>query len=400
MRVNAAARAHPESREPASRFAPDAGSLLSPALLPAAERARQWAGDGLRALILSGSHATGEAVWAEADGHRVSLSDIDLYAIMRDEAACDAARARATADRLSAQRESLAWGLAAPLEVAFLTLEGLARQPARPGTVALARSGRVLMGDATVLSGLPPWLPQAVTAEERLLLLENRAFELLWAATAQGDSLVALRARHAVLKTALDLATVRTLRHGELPEGAQARVARASALGAPTDLPSWLARAWDGIEALWRDALVWRAGAVAALAPAEARAEWRAVARAWSTAWWAERDGVGVPRDPWERALAAAARAPLARRVRRGLGASTPDGVQGRLSASVLARVRHALAGTPQHRIHGSAVVLILAAAQSPQEPRLSGGALRALARLGVTRSTSFDAAALDTLRA
>ena len=86
--------------------------------------------------------------------------------------------------------------------------------------------------------------------------------------------------------------------------------------------------------------------------------------------------------------------------MRRGLGASTPDGVQGRLSASVLARVRHALAGTPQHRIHGSAVVLILAAAQSPQEPRLPGGALRALARLGVTRSTSFDAAALDTLRA
>ncbi|HEY6194644.1 MAG TPA: hypothetical protein VI504_06325, partial [Candidatus Eisenbacteria bacterium] len=59
--------------------------------------------------------------------------------------------------------------------------------------------------------------------------------------------------------------------------------------------------------------------------------------------------------------------------------------------------------GTPQHRIHGSASVLLLAAAQSSassEEPRLPAGALRALGQLGVTRSTEFAAAAAGVVRA
>src|SRR5207244_4424778 len=75
----------------------------------------------------------------------------------------------------------LEWGLAAPLEVAFVTLDGLARMPARPGTVELARSGRVLFGDAAVMERLPLWEPASIDREERMLLLENRAFELWWA---------------------------------------------------------------------------------------------------------------------------------------------------------------------------------------------------------------------------
>jgi hypothetical protein len=371
--------------------------------MPAAERARDWAGDGLRTLIVAGSHATGEAVWAEFDGQRVSLSDLDLYAVMRDEAGCSAARARAQAARAELAREALAWGLAAPLEVAFVTLDGLARMPARPGTVELARSGRVLFGDAEVMQRLPAWEPAGIDAEERLLLLENRGFELLWAvgeARRAGreqpspDSLAALRARHAVMKAVLDLAAVRTLAHGELPAGAAARVTRARALGAPANLPSWLERAWDGLELLWQEALAWRGGATQPLAAAEANAEWRAAVRAWSAVWWAERELAHAARDPWQRALAAAARAPMARRVRRSLSSPVGD------AAAALARVRHALAGTPQHRIHGSGTVLLLAAAQSPNEPRLPAGALHALAQLGVTRASEFAPAAAAAVRA
>jgi predicted nucleotidyltransferase len=160
------------------RFAPGTGFELSAALRPALARAVERAGPGLESLILSGSHATGEAVWAELDGHRVSLSDVDLYAIMRDEAA--AARARNGAP-LASERERREWGVLAPVEVAFVTLHGLARMPARPGTVELARAGRVVAGDPGTLARVPRWQPEAIGAEERLLLLENRAFELLWA---------------------------------------------------------------------------------------------------------------------------------------------------------------------------------------------------------------------------
>src|SRR6185436_3631843 len=113
------------------------------------------------------------------DGRTVSLSDVDLYAVMRTEAA--AAAARADRAPIASVRERLEWGLQAPVEVAFVTLAGLAHMPARPGTVELARSGRVVAGDAGVLARLPRWAPAAIDAEERLLLLENRAFELLWA---------------------------------------------------------------------------------------------------------------------------------------------------------------------------------------------------------------------------
>jgi hypothetical protein len=64
----------------------------------------------------------------------------------------------------------------------------------------------------------------------------------------------------------------------------------------------------------------------------------------------------------------------------------------------VFARLRRAAAGTPAHRIHGSAAVLMLAAAQAPSEPRLPAGALRALHTLGVTRADRFVPAARETL--
>src|SRR5262249_12067536 len=143
---------------------------------------------------------------------------------------------------LASARERREWGVLAPVEVAFVTFAGLARMPARPGTVELSRSGRVVAGDPGALARLPRWQPGAIGADERLLLLENRAFELLWADAAwtrgATDAGLRLRARHAILKTALELAAARTLARGELPEGAAARVARARELGAPAGAPS------------------------------------------------------------------------------------------------------------------------------------------------------------------
>src|SRR5262249_2288674 len=157
------------------------GFEVSDALRPALTRVVERAGAGLEALILSGSHASGEAVWTALEGRTVSLSDVDLYAVMRSEAA--AAGARAERSPGASARRRLSWGLLAPVEVAYVTLAGLSRMPARPGTVELARSGRVVAGDPGALARLPRWQPAAIDAEERLLLLENRGFELLWADT-------------------------------------------------------------------------------------------------------------------------------------------------------------------------------------------------------------------------
>ena len=408
-----------ERPEPVDRWMPGTGSGLSDGWGPVVELVLRWAGPGLEALVLSGSHASGEAVWVEHEGRRVSLSDLDLFAVMRDEAAVTrAARARAATPASELAEVARAVGLVAPLEVAFLSRAGLARMPARPGTVELARAGRVLRGDAEILTRLRRWRPADISAEERLLLLENRAFELLSAWHVAGQGLQDLRARHAILKTALDLAASRTLAEGELPARAVERVARARALGAPADLPSWLAGAWDGLLPLWEQALAWRSGAGPLPESSPTGQAWRSVARGWCAAWWSQATGERASvTDPWSRALASASRGSLARRWRRAFslepgrsaeaGATTTSDTaaaadRGRRGQrdSLFARLRHAHAGTPLLRVHGTGVVLVLAAAQSAAEPVLPAGALRALRRLGVTDESRFGHASLEALAA
>lgn len=383
------------SAEPVTAIAA-AGEPASGAVREAVAVAREWAGDGLVALLLAGSHATGEAVWLEHGGHRVTLSDVDLYAAMRDESACRTARARARAGRAAAAERLRATGLEAPVEVGFLTLEGLARLPAKPGTIELARHGRVVAGEASALGRVPRWTPRDVPAEEAALLLENRGLELLlaWPDLGADDPLARARARHGTLKAAADLAAVLALRGGELPDGTAARVAwareRLATLLAPVigperlGIPAELVRLWDAC-------LAWRAGGAAPPAAAAADAEWRSAVRAWCAVWewW-----FGGAVEPWERALRAGARAPLRRKLRRGLGATGAGGPARRLAL--------ALAGTPQHRVNASAAVLLLcAAAVGPgATPGLPAGALRALRALGVSEAGGWGEARRDVVRA
>jgi hypothetical protein len=310
--------------EPVHRTSGDTGSGVVPALASAIEEALACAGEGLVALLLSGSHATREAVWANVDGREVSLSDLDLYAVMRDEDACKTARTRARTAR--GGRTIRCEALAGPLEIAFVTREGLAAMPARPGTVDLARQGRVLLGDAGVLDALPRWTPAAIPAEERLLLLENRAFELLWALSGASEGLPALRARHAVLKTALDLALVRSLAQGDAPPGAAARVAAARALGAPAGVPEWLVGAWDALSPVWDEALAWRMPGARVTRTEPLMPTWRTVVRAWCAVWWREACVGMRPEAPFARAAYAARRGSFARRVRRSLAFRAADG--------------------------------------------------------------------------
>jgi hypothetical protein len=388
------------------------GSMLpgspasSNALTAAFALVREWAGPSLQALVLGGSHASGEGVWAQVDGSLVTLSDLDLYAVLGDATACRAAESRARAAQPQLAQHLLAAGLGAPLEVAFLTRDGLSRLPARPGALELLRTGRVVMGDASVRDVIPHWQPGDIAREEITLLLENRAFELLlgWPALASGSALECLRGRHARLKTIADLAGVFALEAEEWPAGAAARIdwARSHALaGFAEHVPGALVDVPAALDGLWDQALDWRAHDAAhpvtsVPSPAEARTEWRAAARAWSAVWWHHEGGTSERFDPWPLATETASRAPLRRRVRRALEPASRSGV----TPPIGGRLRHLLAGTPQHRVNASASVLLIAAAVSPSAPALPAGALRALRSLGVSDARDWEQARAQVVRA
>jgi len=383
-----------QTAEPAGAFQAT-GAPVAEALREAVGFARDWAGDGLVALLLSGSHATGEAVWFERDGRRFTLSDVDLYAVMRDAGACRSAAERARRGRAAAAARLADAGIEAPLEVGFLTPDGLSRMAARPGTIELVRHGVAVAGDATVLGRVPRFSPREVPAEEAALLLENRGFELLdaWPRLLSPDARDRMQARHATLKAAADLAAVLALRAGELPDGTAARIEWARSRASETlgrALPPDLADVPMGLDRLWASCVAWRGGEGEVPGIDEAAGEWRRAVRAWCAVWWwcfADRG-----REPWERALRVAARAPLPRRLRRGLFAPGPG--------SPARRARLALAGTPQHRVNASGAILLLASAASAGPPALSAGALRALLALGVTSSAGWDDARRDVLAA
>ena len=360
--------------EPVPVATPLPGPRLSARLAAPLELARAWAGDPL-ALIVGGSHATGSGVWAALGGRELCLSDLDVYAVVRDRAAQRAAEIRARADRPGLRARLLDWGLAAPLEVAFLVPADLARLPARPATLDLARHGLVIGGDPAWRDRVPRWAPADVSREEILLLHENRAFELLlaWPAPGTRVPLACLQARHAVLKCALDVVRVEALGRGEYPEGSRARA-------------EWARRAGGGAAAgpgrtafleLLETAVAWRAGQIGALDVTGARDEWRTVAAAWVTTWRAQ---VGPSYDD---AVRGARRARLRRRLRRSLFWPTRSG----LGPPLAGRLRYALSGTPQHRVNASAAILLLAAAEGgwgEADPPLPARAKRSLAALGV----------------
>jgi len=371
------------------------GSAALPGLDPVLEKARAWAGSERIAMLLSGSHATGRAVWVEHEGRPVSLSDVDLYVVLPSSQACRDAETRASRDRSGLRDWLLERGFAAPLETAFLTPPALASLPARPATLELRASARVIEGDPAWRERVPAFTARDVSAEETTLLIENRGFELLMAHPSVGGAgpLGRMRARHAVLKTALDLALVRALAAGEYPDGPEGRVAWARSH--PVTLPDPLrgdAHVPDpgvraDLERLWEAAQRWRTGHADVPGAAESLDDWHRTARAWCALRWLLRPQAMVVGDdsPYRAAVRLARRARLARRIRRSLFWHARSG-QG---PPLFDRWMHALDGTPQHRVNAAAAVLLLAAVETrgrgALEPALPAEAARALARLGVT---------------
>lgn len=388
--------------EPVAPTSEAAGSFVSARLAPAFAQVRAWAGEALEALVLSGSHAGGDGVWfSSSDGRSVSLSDLDVWAVVRSDDDVRAASARAAAGRAGAREALAGLGLVAPLETGFVTRAGLARMPAKPGTIELRRQGRVIEGDGSVLATIPDYGPDDVSAEERTLLLENRAFELLlaWPALSAGDESARALARHAVLKVAVDLATVGALVQHELPMGRAARIAWGLAhLPASPTARSRFDSSPASFSALWEAAARF-AARPELLDPDAARREWLECARAWSDTWWRLTAGGADHDDVWRAVEKTARRAPWRRRVRQALEFQPRVGA----GPARIERLRAALIGTPRHRVHGAGAALVLAAAETGESPGLPSGALRALRAMRIVNpaaATDWESARLETTAA
>lgn len=347
-------------------------------------------GPTLEALLLSGSHATGDAVWADIEGRARCLSDLDLYAVLPDERSCEASRqGRWTSEQSGRLAEAGAWG---PVEVAYLTRPGLARMTARPGTITLRIAGRVLHGDASTLALVPDVSVADIDFEERLALLENRGAELLGGKPGSSGARPESRwlARHATFKVALDLAGLLTLEAGQWPARVRERVAIAERRLHERPMPVTPDEPADALPAVWRRAIAWRAAPSAPVAGQDSQ-EWLAVVRQWCRMWWRLVTPSHHPEaEPWSAIRAVAARAPWPSRLRRSIGfrprAGRPEGRMGHLLL--------AAAGTPVHRLTGSLTTLLFAASTSPAEPVLSAGAARTLAALGVIDASDWQQAA------
>src|SRR5215831_5006119 len=137
------------------------------------DHVRPWLGDAL-GIVLGGSHASGEAVWADSARGRVCLSDLDLFVVVRDADARRAIVSRAASELPALEARRRALGLLGPLELGVHVPADWESLPARPGTLELRRHGVVLEGDPAWRDRLPDWSPRDVPAEEIHLLLENR----------------------------------------------------------------------------------------------------------------------------------------------------------------------------------------------------------------------------------
>ena len=386
------------SAEPAPAGLPGTGSSSSRILTAALELVLEWA-PAARAVLVAGSHASGTAAWVEHEGRTLSLSDLDLYVVLADESACRAARSRQRAARADLARLALGFGLAAPLEAGFHTPAGFARLPARPGTLELARHGRVIHGDARVAERVPRFGPDDVSEEEIALLLENRGCELLWSRPLllSADPLSRLKGRHAMLKCALDLAGVSALLGGAYPDGLASRVAWARSHRPDASDAREEADVRD-LDRLWDESVAWREAGLSHLGPASGDGEWRIAVRGWLRAFHATAARIAArsPAAPVARALALARRAPLRRRVRDALLPAVGPG-PGRLH-----RLAFALRGTLRHRVHASATLLLVAAGDGATES-LPPPVVRALARLGIVPAAAragFEEASRAVVRA
>ncbi len=289
-----------------------------------AQAAVEREGDAVRAVLLGGGVAEGDAVAVEDGGVLHVLSDLDLYVIARDRASAERLRAaRAAWTRVGDPPHGVR--LLRDDEVGVYDVDDFLAQPDRPATRTLAARHVVLHGDASLLEAWRSRARGPLPPEEGLVLVEHRMLE--WRRAARGVSddpasrekrwLEAL-ARLKLAEAAID--AVRIASGGWTP-GWRARRDAAVRMARRASLDGALRRVADAVAAV-EDRAAW----VAALGPdPDARAARAAAISAW------RRAGAAGGRSPWLRFAGAPSlrRARLAGRVARRWGRRWPRAALG-----------------------------------------------------------------------
>jgi hypothetical protein len=134
--------------------------------------------DHLRAVVLAGSLARDEGTWRTDGGRSRALGDAEFLLVFGDRAPLPDARVvQKLADRVDAHLARL--GIVSPVTLSPVRGAYLRRLPPSIFAYELRTSGKVVWGDATVLSLTPAFSAADIPFEDAWRLLCNRLVEQL-----------------------------------------------------------------------------------------------------------------------------------------------------------------------------------------------------------------------------
>ncbi|HVB99613.1 MAG TPA: hypothetical protein VNJ12_09840 [Candidatus Dormibacteraeota bacterium] len=198
----------------------------------------------LRALVVTGSLARGEATALAGNGAIHILGDAEFLLIFRRRSMLPAsAELRDLESEIS--RSLIEKGVACPVHLAGVTRHYLRRLPAHIFSYELRTAGKVAMGDEKILSAIPRFRSSQIKREDAWRLLSNRMIEWLeaLAATSPDRQRPDIGLFYASVKLWLDAATSLLVFLRKYKPSYQARAERLSTLaenvwrGAPVPFP-------------------------------------------------------------------------------------------------------------------------------------------------------------------
>jgi hypothetical protein len=177
--------------------------------------------ENLRSVFFGGSVAGGEVSYCVTERGVEIYSDVDLYIVVGDDVQLEDARRRAREMTADVPLEGNGYRFYRAPDLGVYTLDDLAAQPARPGTVGLEVKHRMLLGDPEVPGRAAARIGEHIEIEEALYLLENRLSELAALQAERRNEDFRVRAgddrfyAFVVCKTALDVGAARLVAGGE-----------------------------------------------------------------------------------------------------------------------------------------------------------------------------------------
>ncbi|MEE9270314.1 MAG: hypothetical protein V3V49_08630 [Candidatus Krumholzibacteria bacterium] len=175
--------------------------------------------NNVSSIFVTGSVAKGEAASYVAGESLEIYSDVDVAVVVDDAADLEACRRLARGVAAAHPRRTTAYRVFPTPDVGVFTLDDLRAQQARPGTVDIGRSHRVIFGSAQTPFEADARSNGGIAPEEALYLLEHRLLESREVVESGGvDAAGAPQARYAhyvTLKNCLDAVTALLIAVGE-----------------------------------------------------------------------------------------------------------------------------------------------------------------------------------------